>query len=115
MDDSAAAAAAALAAQNAVIQSLVPDHLETGVLIPLKTTLELRDDYVCSPAYVTRCPVKSANAVIRSVSRPFPHPWSLLILTSPSALCLVWVMSKVEFQLADYFFFSLQSLAHSAT
>lgn len=36
-----------------------------GVLIPLKTTLELRDDHVEGHAYITRAPLKAANAVVK--------------------------------------------------
>ena len=50
--------------QEPVVQQLLPQTVKDGVLIPLKTTLELRDDQVCSEVMVTRSPVKAANAVI---------------------------------------------------
>jgi len=55
-----------------VAKALMPQDLEEGVLIPLKTTLELRDDHQCGRVLITRSPVKSASAVIRLAFRCFP-------------------------------------------
>jgi hypothetical protein len=43
-----------------------------GVLIPLKTTLELRDDHVEGQAFITRAPLKAANSVVKYGQTPFP-------------------------------------------
>ena len=43
-----------------------------GVLIPLKTTLELRDDHVEGQAFITRAPLKAANSVVKYGRVPFP-------------------------------------------
>jgi tRNA-specific adenosine deaminase 3 len=53
-----------VAAQQQVVQEILPAGVSHGVLIPLKTTLELRDDHRCVNVVITRVPVKSANAVI---------------------------------------------------
>lgn len=53
-----------IAAQQQVVKDMLPDDVHHGVLIPLKTTLELRDDHSCIQTLITRAPVKSANAVI---------------------------------------------------
>jgi tRNA-specific adenosine deaminase 3 len=50
--------------QNELVQDLVPSHLGRGVLIPLKTTLEVRQDHTLVQAYITRAPTKSANDVV---------------------------------------------------
>lgn len=39
-------------------------HRRRGVLIPLKTTQEVRQDHTVVAAYITRAPSKSANDVI---------------------------------------------------
>lgn len=51
-------------AQQQVVKDILPAGVSHGVLIPLKTTLELRDDHRCVNVVITRVPVKSANAVI---------------------------------------------------
>ncbi len=51
--------------QEPVTKSLVPKHIEPGVLIPLKTTLELRDDHKCGHMLITRSPIRSTSAVIK--------------------------------------------------
>ena len=51
--------------QEPVTKSLIPEHIEDGVLIPLKTTLELRDDHQCGQVLITRTPIRSTSAVIR--------------------------------------------------
>lgn len=53
-----------IAAQQQVVKDILPAGVSHGVLIPLKTTLELRDDHRCVNVVITRVPVKSANAVI---------------------------------------------------
>jgi tRNA-specific adenosine deaminase 3 len=60
-----------LDAQDPFVQQLVHGDVNHGVLIPLKTTLETRDDYVCGQILITRTPVKSANTVIRYGPHPF--------------------------------------------
>jgi len=62
-----------LAAQDQIVRGLVRSEVEHGVLIPLKTTLELRDDHVTGRVLITRCPVKSANATITYVKESLPH------------------------------------------
>lgn len=49
---------------HALIEDLMPTHLGTGVLIPLKTTLEIRQDHTIVQAFITRVPTKSANDFI---------------------------------------------------
>ncbi len=51
--------------QDDLTKSLVPAYIENGVLIPLKTTLELHEGHSCGQALITRTPVKCASAVIR--------------------------------------------------
>lgn len=53
-----------IAAQQQVVKDILPAELRYGVLVPLKTTLELRDDHSCINVIITRTSVKSANAVI---------------------------------------------------
>jgi tRNA-specific adenosine deaminase 3 len=50
-----------------VTQSLIPEHIPDGVLIPLKTTLEIPDEHYTAQAMITRVPVKSAASVIALV------------------------------------------------
>jgi hypothetical protein len=57
-----------IAGQEPVTKSLIPEHIEDGVLIPLKTTLELRDDHQCGQVLITRTPIRSTSAVIRFVN-----------------------------------------------
>lgn len=57
--------------QEPVTKSLIPEHIEDGVLIPLKTTLELRDDHQCGQVLITRTPIRSTSAVIGLVLRHF--------------------------------------------
>ena len=49
---------------NPIIDDLKANHLAKGVLIPLKTTQEVRQDHTIVQAYITRAPTKSANEVI---------------------------------------------------
>jgi hypothetical protein len=63
-----------LSAQDPIVRDILHEELEHGVLIPLKTTLELRDDHVTGRVLITRCPVKSANPAIRYVDGQEPAP-----------------------------------------
>ena len=65
------AEAPGLGLQNDLVQHLVPSHLRKGVLIPLKTTLEVRQDHTLVQAYITRAPTKSASQVVECVMLPF--------------------------------------------
>lgn len=49
---------------NPLIDDLIPHQLNRGVLIPMKTTQEVRQDHTIVQAYITRAPTKSANEVI---------------------------------------------------
>lgn len=67
MDEGDRSIETALAAQDPIVRELLEDEVEHGVLIPLKTTLELRDDYQTGHVLITRAPTKAANPVILSV------------------------------------------------
>jgi len=67
MDEGDRSIETALAAQDSIVRELLEDEVEHGVLIPLKTTLELRDDYQTGHVLITRAPTKAANPVILSV------------------------------------------------
>lgn len=56
-----------LDAQEEVVQDLIRGEVNHGVLIPLKTTLEVGDGYECGRILITRTPVKSASEVIRYI------------------------------------------------
>ncbi|KAK2596226.1 hypothetical protein QQS21_006318 [Conoideocrella luteorostrata] len=66
---------------NPLIDDLKINHLNKGVLIPLKTTQEVRQDHTIVQAYITRAPTKSANEVITALkglrpeggANPLPH------------------------------------------
>ncbi|KAI1337254.1 cytidine deaminase-like protein [Xylariaceae sp. FL0016] len=47
-----------------VSRRLIPPNIDTGSLVPLKTTLELRDNLSLGYAYVTRAPTKYTNEVV---------------------------------------------------
>lgn len=49
---------------NPLIDHLKDRHKDRGVLIPLKTTQEVRQDHTVVQAWVTRAPTKCANDVI---------------------------------------------------
>jgi tRNA-specific adenosine deaminase 3 len=49
---------------NPLIDDLKEGHTRRGVLIPLKTTQEVRQDHTITHAYITRAPTKQANDVI---------------------------------------------------
>lgn len=53
-----------LPAQDPLARELIQGGVEEGVLVPLKTTLELRDDYQTGHVLITRTPTKSANPAI---------------------------------------------------
>lgn len=63
-----------LDAQEPIVKELVRGEVEHGVLIPLKTTLELRDDYVTAKVLITRVPLKTANPAIMYVPNPLESP-----------------------------------------
>lgn len=50
--------AAVISAQEPIVQDLLRQDIEHGVLIPLKTNLELRDDYATGNILITRVPTK---------------------------------------------------------
>lgn len=54
---------------NVLIDDLKESHANRGVLIPLKTTQEVRQDHTITHAFITRAPTKQANEVIT-----FVHP-----------------------------------------
>ncbi|KJK91959.1 hypothetical protein H633G_04174 [Metarhizium anisopliae BRIP 53284] len=66
---------------NPIVDDLKKNHLNKGVLIPLKTTQEVRQDHTTVYAYITRAPTKSANDVITALrtlrpeggANPLPH------------------------------------------
>ncbi|KAK4460309.1 tRNA-specific adenosine deaminase subunit tad3 [Cladorrhinum samala] len=81
MDEEDTAIQKVLAAQDPLIRDLMRDEIEHGVLIPLKTTLEMRDDYQTGRVLITRTPLKTANPAItmlrdllsEEVVKCFPH------------------------------------------
>jgi hypothetical protein len=77
MDEHERSIQRSLAAQDPIVRELIQDEIEHGVLIPLKTTLELRDDYQTGRVLITRTPTKSANPAILYVH---PVRWRLLSL-----------------------------------
>lgn len=52
---------------NPLIEGLDLEAIDKGVLIPLKTTLEVRQDHSVVPAYITRSPTKCASEVMKYV------------------------------------------------
>ncbi|KAI5458002.1 cytidine deaminase-like protein [Mariannaea sp. PMI_226] len=68
-------------APNPLVDDLSPKHLNRGVLIPLKTTQEVRQDHAITQAWITRAPTKQANDVITALrnmqpdasANPLPH------------------------------------------
>ena len=50
---------------NPLIEGIDHKALDKGVLIPLKTTLEVRQDHAVVSAYVTRAPTKCASEVMK--------------------------------------------------
>ena len=59
-----------LGLENDLVRDLLPAHRNKGVLIPLKTTLEVRQDHTLVQAYITRAPTKSASIVVEYVVSP---------------------------------------------
>ncbi|KAJ8123423.1 hypothetical protein ONZ43_g630 [Nemania bipapillata] len=47
-----------------VSRRLIPANIDSGTLVPLKTTLELRDNLTLGLAYITRAPTRSTNDVV---------------------------------------------------
>ncbi|EAQ83961.1 hypothetical protein CHGG_10365 [Chaetomium globosum CBS 148.51] len=64
MDEGDRSIKRSLAAQDPIVRELLQEDVEHGVLIPLKTTLELRDDYQTGHVLITRTPTKAANPAI---------------------------------------------------
>ncbi|KAL8366085.1 hypothetical protein RB595_004727 [Gaeumannomyces hyphopodioides] len=64
--------AAVIETKDRLVRDLLPDKVDHGVLIPLKTTLELRDAHSCGQALITRAPTKSASAVISTLQTLLP-------------------------------------------
>lgn len=85
---------------NPLIDDLNPDKLRRGVLIPLKTTQEVRQDHVIVQAWITRAPTKQANDVIKFVFlnpaelQPSCHELTLTPNTSP-VLCVTCALMLV--------------------
>lgn len=73
-----------------LIDGLKETHLRRGVLIPLKTTQEVRQDHLITQAVMTRAPTKSANDVIMFVS--LLRGW--ITLTCPG-LCATCILTAV--------------------
>ncbi|KAI8630866.1 hypothetical protein F5Y19DRAFT_426753 [Xylariaceae sp. FL1651] len=47
-----------------VSRRLIPTNIDTGTLVPLKTTLELRDNLTLGLAYITRAPTRLTNDIV---------------------------------------------------
>ena len=62
-----------------IVNDYVDQHRRKGVLIPLKTTLELRQDHTLTRAYITRAPIKAANNIVRLVVSASKHVLSLTL------------------------------------
>ncbi|KAL1866595.1 hypothetical protein VTK73DRAFT_4651 [Phialemonium thermophilum] len=70
-----------LALQDPIVKSLVCTELQHGVLIPLKTTLEMGENHAIIRVVITRAPIKSASAAIsllrnllpEEIVKSFPH------------------------------------------
>ncbi|KAJ3543345.1 hypothetical protein NM208_g3625 [Fusarium decemcellulare] len=66
---------------NVLIDKFKEKHRRRGVLIPLKTTQEVRQDHTITHAFITRAPTKQANEVITALrnmrpddsANPLPH------------------------------------------
>ncbi|KAI0143222.1 tRNA-specific adenosine-34 deaminase subunit tad3-like protein [Pestalotiopsis sp. NC0098] len=50
-----------------VARQIIPSSIDTGTLVPLKTTLELRDNLSVGYAYITRAPTRFTNDVVNVV------------------------------------------------
>ncbi len=89
MDEGDRSIQKSLAAQDPIVRELLQDEVEHGVLIPLKTTLELRDDYQTGHVLITRTPTKSANPAILYVQASSrmaaaPSPTGCFLADGPS-------------------------------
>ncbi|UZP33979.1 hypothetical protein NXS19_001795 [Fusarium pseudograminearum] len=67
---------------NLLIDDFKEKQIRRGVLIPLKTTQEVRQDHTITHAYITRAPTRQANDVITALrnmrpddnsANPLPH------------------------------------------
>lgn len=47
-----------------VTKRILPEQLQNGILVPLKTTLELKDNLSLGHAYITRAPTRLTNDVV---------------------------------------------------
>lgn len=47
-----------------VTKRILPEQLQNGILVPLKTTLELKDNLSLGQAYITRAPTRLTNDVV---------------------------------------------------
>ncbi|KAI1435623.1 cytidine deaminase-like protein [Xylaria sp. CBS 124048] len=47
-----------------VSRRLIPSNIHSGTLVPLKTTLELRDNLTIGLAYITRAPTRCTNDIV---------------------------------------------------
>ncbi|KAI1311674.1 hypothetical protein F5Y03DRAFT_285794 [Xylaria venustula] len=47
-----------------VSRRLIPANIDSGTLVPLKTTLELRDNLTLGHAYITRAPTRYTNDIV---------------------------------------------------
>ncbi|KAH7040500.1 uncharacterized protein B0I36DRAFT_344235 [Microdochium trichocladiopsis] len=64
-----------------VTKRILPPQLENGTLVPLKTTLELKDNLSLGHAYITRAPTRLTNDVVtiarnivgEEVAKNMPH------------------------------------------
>jgi tRNA-specific adenosine deaminase 3 len=102
MDDDGESIASALAAQDSIVRDLVREDVEHGVLIPLKTTLELRDDYSTGRVLITRTPLKSANPAITSVRPRLPALVSVAhVVAACCAVCFQMKSLRVSLIYAD--------------
>ncbi|KAI0025734.1 cytidine deaminase-like protein [Xylariomycetidae sp. FL0641] len=50
-----------------VSRRIIPPNIDLGTLVPLKTTLELRDNLSLGHAYITRAPTRATNDVVTVV------------------------------------------------
>lgn len=92
MDEDGKSIKKSLAAQDPIVRELLQDEVEHGVLIPLKTTLELRDDYQTGRVLITRAPTKAANPVILYV---WPDPARKPPLASQASLANACIVCPV--------------------
>ena len=55
-----------------VSRRILPPNIDLGTLVPLKTTLELRDNLSLGQAYITRAPQRYTNDVVKYVLPCYP-------------------------------------------